>query len=412
MARQYQLKSFLRSAPNELLRRYLADHNIGADIDWDSIKETQIGPIVEALADAPESVRCQVETDFRDIEAMATDGGAQTLLEEAEFHGRKAEFSRAFGATQSDHERALWAFLEHWDVFDVARRFNYADNLPQRSWRKRADLPEAKAETDLKSRKRLAEAISFYYREKEGRGHACHIDHYLREKRLYWFAYPEDWARTTVGYDDKGQFRTWTQRPAFEVIFVHCPEERSLDLFVTATKHTVWDLQRIFGREILGVDLHDPEEEPPTYDLSGLLDADFSFPHDPADGIQDVRVRKLRLSLLGGGNRRITLEANVRNHPKAVYELLDDVLAGGRIPRGVINVMHAGLQIVFRPDESGRATTLSFYISYPNSLSLKYDPKDLIARKYLKEWGIDISDRTQRRSQSRRGRAQYLLPVD
>jgi len=410
VARQYQLKSFLRSAPNDLLQRYLADRGIGTDVDWEDLSETRIDPVFNAITSAPASERSKVDADFRDIDGMATDGGIKTLIEEAEFRKHGPGIADEIGQMDGHHRRAFWAFLEHDRVFEVAKDLNRADNLPRRSWRTRSDLPEASAATDQESGERLAEAVSAYYRQKEGRGYACSVDHYERGDRLFWFVYPEDWARTEVGYGEDGELKPWTWRPAFEVVFAHSPEEHSLEVYAKGSKHTAWDLQKLFGRVILGVDLADPDASPPPYRLNGLKRRDFPFPVDSADGIDDVRVRKLRFYLIGRGNRRITLEANVQQDREAVYDLLDQALAEERVPLELLNVSQAGLQIVFRPDKpGGRGTTLNFDISYPESCSLKQDPKDLVAKEYLKRWGIQVPESIESASQGGRGRAQYML---
>ena len=41
MARQYSLKTFIRRAPNELLRRYLDERGLGRPLSYDDIKHYQ-----------------------------------------------------------------------------------------------------------------------------------------------------------------------------------------------------------------------------------------------------------------------------------------------------------------------------------------------------------------------------------
>lgn len=297
----------------------------------------------------------------------------------------------------------------------MASHFHRADNLPGRSWRKRSHLPSIEAATDKESCKRLEDAISAYYRRKEGRGHACKVDHWRRDNRLYWFAHPEDYPEGRLIYDERHELRSETQRPAFEVIFVYCQEEGSLDLFVHGDKNTVTDLQRIFGRAILEVELEDPEATGAVYELLGLLDRRFPLPLEPEDGVEEARVRRLRLRIMesqqGSRNRmrRITLEAGARDDREAVYDLLDDVLASERIPRELLMVQHVGLQLVFRPDAKGRRRTLSFDLSHPDSCSLKYDPSHLVAKGLLKRWGLDVSGRTEDNPPKRRRSVQRVI---
>lgn len=65
MAGQYSLRSFLRHAPNTLLQRYLEDHGLGQDIDWEELSETQVDPIVHEFGEAEENTRARIEGDFR-----------------------------------------------------------------------------------------------------------------------------------------------------------------------------------------------------------------------------------------------------------------------------------------------------------------------------------------------------------
>lgn len=408
MARQYSLKSFLRRASNALLKRYLAEQAIAVDVPWDHLGEREIEQVFAKIEGAPEKTRRRIDRDFREIDEMADEGGVKTLVEEARDPHNELDLTEAFGGMDSHLERVLWTFLEHPKVFDVARRFHYADSLGR--WRKRDQLPPAEPAIEEESQQRLGHTISAYYRQKEGRGHACQVDHYRRGDRLYWFTYPEDYAVGRLVYTDDHKLESQTQRPAFEVIFVYSAEEKSLDIYVRGNKKTLLDLQRIFGRAILGVELEDPGETGVVYELSALLARDFPFALEPEDGIQEVRVRRLRLDIMGREGKRITLQADTRSGPKAVYDLLDDVLAGDRIPLDLLNVTQAGLQLVFRSEDGGRPQTLSFDVSYPNSCSLKYDPKHDIAKVCLKRWGLDVSGRGEPGPAKRRRSAQYCIP--
>ena len=65
------------------------------------------------------------------------------------------------------------------------------------------------------------------------------------------------------------------------------------------------------------------------YELNALLDSGFQFPTEPADGIDSVRVRKMRLSIKGLPRRRITLEADPDGGPNDIYEMMADYRALG-----------------------------------------------------------------------------------
>ena len=394
MARQYSLKKFLRQAPNTLLERYLIERQVAADVPWQQLTKTGIDPVYRAIEAADEDVRRQIECDFVEIYAMADEGGVRTIIEEGRDPHHNLELANKLGEMESHLDCAFWTFLEHPPVFEVARRLHHADS--QTRWRKRDDLPDTEPGTDPEARNELAAAISDYYRKKEGRGHACQVDHYRREDRLYWFAYPEDYAVGQLVYDDQHQLQLQTQRPAFEVIFVYNLSERSLDMWLRGDKYVLGDLQRIFGTVILGVDLNFEDRTGVVYDLQGLVSRNFPFPLEPSDGVEAVRVRRLRLRVAGSSNKRITLEANTSENPKAVYDLLDDVLASEMISADRLLVTSAELQLLFRPDADGkRGRSLAFTVSHPNSCSLKYEPRHEVAKMLLKRWEIDVSGRTE-----------------
>ncbi len=126
------------------------------------------------------------------------------------------------------------------------------------------------------------------------------------------------------------------------------------------------------------------------YELNALK-ARVALPTDPADGIAEVRVRRLRLSLLGQQKGRIILEADPEGHPEQVYDLLERVFDEHRWPRALYNVTQASLQFRFVPTGEERPRRMSFDVSYPNSCnlrSLRDDDREL-GEKYLKRWGID-----------------------
>ena len=405
MSRQYSLRKFLREAPKKLLRQYLSRKGAGADLPWASLRETAAGadPIFRAIESADQTTRDEIDRDFQDIYDMADEGGLQVLIEEARNPHHRPDLAEAVGKMSGPLETAFWVLLNDPRAFDIASHFDRADSVPDQRWLKRIDLPPATPLLGDEAKSRLENALSEYYRFNEGRGHNCHVDQWARGNRLYWFAYLDDYAEARMVYE-KGEMRRAVQRPVFEVIFTYCDEERSLDVFARGGAEKIAHLQRLFGQAILGVELDEQSGRRVTYELGKLLNRDCPLPFSAADGIEAVRVRRLRLKVIGSGNRRITVEANARHDPRAVYDLIDDVLAGERIPRDLLVVQQAGLQLVFRRDSGRRRSTLSFDVSHPSSCSLKHEAKHEAARELLKRWGIDVSGRAQD-NPVKRGRA-------
>jgi hypothetical protein len=398
MARHYSPKNFLRQAPNALLARYCQEKELLAEVDFASLSETNIGPIYEAWDHLPSETRRLMESDFRNIDALACENGIKAIIDAALVE--EEDLEPIFAEMEGFYDKAFWTFFEREPFFEMALLFVNADNLPTRYWRRRKDLPKVPANKDQTSLRELGEAFSYYFRKTEGRGHACAVDYYRRNGLDYFFAYPEDYARTSLEWN-KGALERRSHKPAFEIIVVYSQGEGALDIFFQGAIKTVRDLQVIFSRTILKTEIPPEEKDKRVYDLNGLKRREFAFIYDPASGINDVVVKKLRLSALGGSMKRITLEADPSQNQEAVYDLLEEVVRVDgaaecpqcqKIPLSLVNITQAAIQVVLNHDGRRRPATRTFQVSYPNSCSLKQDGRDLVIRKMLVDSGLEPAE--------------------
>jgi len=386
MGRNYSPKTFLRKTPNAILKEYFSRRNLLTDIDFDTLGETEVEPIAQALDELPEKQRTEIEADFRLINEMSCDLGVRVLIEEAGFPIHDLDFSGTFEEMKNHYERAFWAFLNHPIVFEISSELAYMDRVG--GWKQRyvgKGLQPAIEQEDLDN---LAKSLSEFYK-KQGRGYHCKIDNYLRQmpERHCYFAYPEDYATTDMGYDEEGEFKHWPKRPAFEVIFVYRPESGFLEVSAKGKKDEIEKLQEIFCQTIFGLDGL-PDEKGKHYDLSKLKDKDFDLVTEPQDGIDDVIIKMLRLDLPGFGNRRITFEASTKSAEQPVHKLIEQALNKAKIPLDKTLVAKARIQFKFSAREGKRGKTLTFEISIPDRCTLKDDPPDQIAKKYIEKWGL------------------------
>jgi hypothetical protein len=390
MSRQYSPKTFLRQVPNQLLKEYFDRRSVLSDLLWYLQGETEIERIYDSWQALPEPQRLEIEKDFRDIDEMACEEGVKALVEEGRFHG--IDLAPELDRLDGSHHKAMWAFLRHEQVFYVASLINYVDTLHGRYWVRRSDLPRKEPRDSRVAGQNLACALSEYYRKTQGRGHRCTVETYLRGGRhRYYFACPDDYTDTYIGHAEDGHFVRRAQKRAFEVVFVYDPRDGVLDLFAQGDRQLKGDLQQIFCLVILGESVGPEQPRRLAYELNGLMDRGFTFPTDPEDGIEEVRVRRLRLSVIGNGNRRITLDADPKGPVQDVYDLMDAFLAGGLLRGIAFNVTQATLELRFAPKGRERPKTLVFDISFPNCSNLKSKREEhrLLGEKYLKRWGID-----------------------
>ena len=421
MAGQYELRKFLQRVSNGILKEYFQRIGWAPEVDLDELGETEMIPVFESIRDAPDDKRAQINRDFQQVNAMATEGGIRTIMDEGRF--RNLDLGCVLQGVGGFEDQVLRVLLDYPaeddqpPLFDVARRFNKADHLPGRSWRKRSGVPPVEHAGSMddeiaakleEGRKRLEDSLQSYYRLKEGRGFGCEVRHFERGEKLYWFAYLRDYDSVSLEWGDDGLDRREC-KPVFEVIFVHSNTDRSLDIYVKGDKKTVADLQTLWARAVLGTeDLGTPPERGVEYELN-ILKTKRDFKFRPEDGLKDVRVKSMRLSLIGDRkNRRIRLDANTRRDRNAVFGLLEQTFklpfdgqdegayrADKRLSLDLVNVTQAEFSFVFLADTRTGQETVPVRVSYPNSCSLKHEPKEEIARKYLREYEIDVSQSTQ-----------------
>jgi len=390
VANDYAPKFFLRQAENALLKEYFTARGELGDLDWAGLKETDVDPIHDAWQKFSDSSLQEIDDDFRDIFDLASAEGTRTLIEEGRFH--QLDLTPDLDARDGFLNKAFWIFLNRRKVFDVAHVLDRTDHINRRYWRKRKDIPKKKPDLSPAAITELEHSVSAYYRERQGRGRHCHVDKYFRGDRYhYFFAYPQDYTDTFVGYDDEGQFERRRQNPAFEVIYVYDLVDGTLDLYAQGGKDIKKDLQDLFARAILHEELGEENSDSQPYELNGLKKRDFAFPADPADRITEVRVKELRLSVVGNLRSRITFEVTPNGAVDEIYDFMEKSLHERRLPMAMVNVSSAVLQVRFdNTGGNGRATkTVTFRISHPDSCNLKDKPEHLVVKKYLKLWEIE-----------------------
>ena len=320
---------------------------------------------------------------------MACAAGILALVEESTFHSIK--LAKLLERFEGFYEKAMWTYLQYQQIFNVATLFISADTLPGRYWFISKNLPKKEPACSSDDISNFADALSEYYRDTQGRGHRCTVETYLRGGRQhYFFAYPDDYADTYIGHDDGGVFVKRPQKRAFEVVFVFDPLTGTIDLHAQGDRGVRARLLYIFCTVILN---ENPPPEPAgdhPYELNPLLTRDFQFATDPEDGIVEVRVRKIRLSL-GNGKRRILLEADPQGGSQDVYDMIEEYLNVISLSNSNVNVTHAEFQIRFAPRGKGQKQHISFNVSFPNTSNLKNlnDEYRQLAEKYLKRWGIE-----------------------
>ena len=385
MAAQYSHMQFFRHVPNAQLAAYFESKDIDLGINFTEEKgkkKKKKEEIFQAFTALPADQQANIEAEFQDVNAMACEGGVAALIDEADFHQDEG-FIESISEIDGFHAKVMWAFLEKKNYWKGATMFLHADNVSSSYWKKRNDFPSVSPHVEDDDIKALAKAISDFFHTTEGRGRNCKVEPYRRYNKEYFFAYPEDFGQSGVEWVND-LLKTRARHPAFEIIFVYSEEEGSLDIYAPKNTKAVPELQKLFAKTILKLEtLKDGSIDQRIYDLEPLADSDFEFQIEPETGIVGIEVTRLRLTLKHGSRRRVILEADTKNKPKAVYDLL------GEMNPPAYHVTQVRLKVTFEAPVGKRAKTKTFNITYPNSCALNYDGNDLQIRKMLAKSGIE-----------------------
>ena len=390
MTQHYSSKAFFRQMPNALLARYFQEQGLFGDMDLTAMKEGNPDELFKAWLTLPDVQRNKMDTEFRDIFEMSCEKGFQAIIDEANWQMRETPdalktFIEKLSALSNHYERAMVTFLDHNSFWRGATLFYHADTMPY--WRKRKNFSHRPAMVDNDSIQQLAGLIRTYFHHTEGRGKNCVVEPFRRGGLDYFFAYPEDYSQQSIEWVN-GEFDRRPHNPAFEVIYVYSQKEGSLDLNFHGSYKAIEPLQGIFATAILKIDElpPDPKDER-IYDLAPLLHKGFDFTYDVGSGIEEVAVKKLRLSSQVKKGDRITLEADTSRNSDAIYALLDQI--GKAVPLNLYNLTQVELSASVVVDSNKPAKRISIRITYPNSCSLKYDELGLKLRNMLEASGIE-----------------------
>lgn len=393
MSQTFDPKRVLRQVSNHLLQDLFEAHQHDLEMPWEQMEETDVDPIFNAWQALPETDCRAIEIVLHEVCDMADgDEGTRAICEEAIRQGNQQLIDDLEGF-ESRHDKAVFTYIHATDVWNLAVRFARADSLSHgRYWIKRCDIPAKEPDTSAAKIQEFQVALSAFFREAQARGRHCQVQHYVRANGAdYFFAYLDDYADTYVTLDTDGEFDRRPERRAFEIVMVYDRVHGTLEMHARGGKKVYIPLQEIFCRVILGEEIGPENHNSHPYELNGLLSRDFQFPTDPEDGIDSVRVRKLRLSVKGLPRRRITLEADPERGVDDIYDMMESYLDQERIPASILNVTQVGLKFSFDEANEELPRSLSFDLSYPNSSNLKSKPDGVreIAEKYLREWGLD-----------------------
>jgi hypothetical protein len=394
MNKNYSPKDFFRHVPFSFLKRYFVEKGVLAEIDLTEKTEESLGLLYQAWIDLDDNFKVQMETDFNDIHALSNEAGIKALIDESEYHDENEILVETFEKNNLDglEDRAFWAFFERKHLWRGALSFKLADTMPTTHWKRRSEFGNHPLKHDKASITHFEKLLASYFNQIHGMGKDCKVDNLRRlsqGKTLeYFFAYPEDYARRSLEWEhinNAKQLTPQARRRAFQVIFVFCQADDTLEIWYKGGAKVVTELQKIFAKALLGIDLLDQKKIKVEYDLNDFKNANKPLIYSTDSGISSILVNRLRLTIWGSKDK-ISLESEPTiDDSKAVYTLFEKLK---KEMQGVqFNVTQVGFIATFAP-VNGKVRTQKFSVSFPDSTSLKHTEHDAQLRKVLADSGI------------------------
>lgn len=385
MSRPYSPLAVLRHLPAELVRRFCDTARTPLAVPWADPPDART--VYAAWQTLPPDPQAKFEQMLQWVHQLGTVPGVRSLTEEAAFRGYNlADRPAEYGLPAA----ALYCLVAFPPVFHHILTLDTADRLPGRHWHRTPGLPAAPPDASRDTLLRLEYALGTYLRAEQGRGQRVTVEHLVRAGREHYFlCYPDDYTHTHVRHDDRGRLDRVPVRPTFEVVFAFDPAAGVLETYCPGLRAVREWVEGLFVGQVLAAETPTRRPHQPVYELDGLLDPAFAFPTDPADGVRQVRVAKLRVALPDSG-RRLVVEGDPAGDPADAVAMLDALLPAAAYPRGRLHVVQATFSLLVRPTDGGRDRPLTFEVAYPNGCSLKSLPADRreLGEKYLKAWGI------------------------
>lgn len=378
------IKSFVRSTPSELVIAILQT----AGIDPPAVPKTKsalakwrkkVHDVVEACAGAG---RVQLEDALERIEHMSDEAGDAAIL-------GLTIHQETLDELPSAHARAAWLFLNDAPAFRCAEDIRYTDeHRLGRLWSPFASTKARKIPRDNVSIDAFASRLKEHFS-------SANIKVEIFDRTRPSFAgddrelvqatiYREGRQKLELAFQD-GELEAVPRRPVYEAAVTYEPSTGAIEV-VAKDVLIRRPIAELFCQILLQMDLAEPLSAR-EYRLQGLAKR-TSFPSDPGDRIESVRVTELRLRPFDTQAERVTLESKRGAHgdiwSMAALRMRDPLDTGWQITR-------AKLSIRFHPSgDSRRKRVLPVTITIPHGCDLKErtERERLIGGKYLKRWGL------------------------
>ncbi len=392
-SRSYSPKKVLREVSKEFLSRYWSERDL-PPIDFDDHTESEIANAAfEIFQSLDHLVRLEIDHDLQDIHQLACEEGmSATIPELLDTHD---DIVDTLLEMDNFYDVATSVLLDRPKIFRLALHFVGLSSLNKRYWRKRRGVPAIEPRMSPKDLERLGATLSQYLQLNEGRGRHCHVEAYKSAQGYSFAAYPEDYGRTSLEYEQNSLVRRKV-RPASDIDFLYQPEKGALDIYAKGARKKISDLQEIFGRSILGVDLGYDPSVGKIYALDRLKDPDFSFVFGHNSFIEAVEIKSVFVKDRDDGRASMLFPNAVSgaegwSYMGKYFAITEEEAAQTeKYPAWFLDIQKATIQVRFRPLAGQRRGHSTTFPLTKNDCKLDYEGRDAIIRQMLVDSGLEL----------------------
>ena len=381
------IANFIRHTPRPALATYIDNHAplLAGSFTWPQANDDHVKPLLKAVDEMDRDERELLRHNAERINEMTDEEGQTAILSVIADHS-------VINTLENAHARAMWVFINHPESFRRAEETRYANhNRLGRMWDGFIG-PKGKTVSsgslDMETfRTRLTDVfgkdtkmkIEAYRRESEDEdGVVAAIDQIV----VYREGLPDSYQEL-----EKDELVVKIRRPVYELIICYEPYTGVIEV-IAQGKEQRENVARLFSEVLLGTEIEGARVPLRQYDISSLA-SPRSFPTDPEDGIESVKVVFLRMKPMNGAGS-ITVDVPAK-HSLSIHAQSkewfqqNDPLQSGFVPH------QAKIVVQFHPTpDERRGKSLPVKITMPNRCDLKSrtERERLIGEKYLARWGL------------------------
>ena len=381
------IAAFLRHSPKPLLIDYFTRIGAGAEAAavWNAHPQQATSKLIEMIQQLDEARQIRAFSDSERICALSDEAGETAIY-------AVSESPEHLDSLPSRHARALWTFLEQPKVFEHAEQSRHADARRNgRMWDGfvgQRGLEVARAGPALEG---FQSVVAKAFESKRVFVEICDRSRPGQNKEILVQAtiYVEGRANEVLAFVGSTLSRL-SSRAVIEAAITYVPATGTIEV-VAPTGGTREALAKLFAEHLLLSPVSGARIPLRKFTLDGLRKP-HSFPSDPEDQIETVRVNRLRLMPLDTQSERITLEC-VGAQTKTIWQAASDRFSHHDPLKSGCLITQAHLTIRFLPKPGVRGRTLSITITAPAGCDLKdrTHRERVVGQKYLVRWGL-LSD--------------------